>query len=676
MTFLQRLTSIALLIMLVAASNLTAQVTPQISLNPEFVDFGNVQLGDTVRRSITVSNSSTVAVLTGSATPSKAYYLVDSGATFAVPSNGSRIISIRFIPTMVGSHSDSLVIIHNATNRTTPIYVTMRAVVDSAVNAGDTNALVISPNSVNFGTVRPGEFADRTITVRNSSTRQIAGSVGATVLPFIVTSGSGPFILAAGQSHTITMRFAPTSNGVYNDTLAIAYTDSGFARTRNVMVSGRADSSVVVRNDTTLTVTPSVLDYGNVPAGESFDRSFVIRNATERTVAGSVGAAGAPFAALIGGGPFALAPGATRTVLVRFTPLASGTYSDSVVVSFADTMNVARTTAVRLIGRSDSTARPADTALVVSPTFIEYGTVTTGSSQSRSFTVRNQSNRAVSGFVGTSAAPFVVTSGAGPFMLTPNQTLTVNVQFTPTTNGDFSGNVPVTYVNDDTTGARTVYVILHGRSDTASTVDSTLVVVTPTSLSFSSITIGTTADRSFTIRNRTNSPLTGGVTSPTSGAYMVTTGGGVFTLAPGEERMVTVRFAPTVAREYRDSVMAGFTNASGTTQTVTISLVGNGGPPAGIDASASRSNGLSISHVAPNPMRESVRIEFATANTARVVVEIYDINGAKVATLIDEQRTAGSQSVVWNPSGIASGSYVYRVIAGSDVVVGQILYQK
>lgn len=677
MIFFRRLTPLALLIMLIAACGLNAQITPQITVTPESVDFGNVRLGDTVRRTVTISNTSTAGLLTGTATVNDAYYVVDSSAAFALGPGTSTNVSVRFIPTQAGTYADSLVITHNATNRSTPLYVTLRARVDSVVSPSDTSALVITPTAVNFGTVRPGEFAEQTVVVRNRSNRQIAGTVGTSTPPYYVTGGNGAFALTPGQTRTITLRFAPTSNGSFNDNLPINYSDSATVFTKYVALTGTADSSVVVRNDTTLVIQPSALDYGNVPRGESFDRAFVIRNATSRTVAGSVGAPSAPFATVLGGGPFALAPGSSRTVVVRFTPLAAGSYVDSVVVSYVDTLGVARTSAVRLTGRSDSTARPIDTALVVTPTFLEYGNVAPGSSVTRSFTVRNQSTRSVSGLVGTPNAPFVITSGAGPFVLTPNQILTVNVQFTPSSAGDYTGNVPVSYVNEDTSGARTVHVTLHGRSDSASTADSTLVDVTPTSLAFGPVTIGTTADRTLTLRNRTSGTVAGAVGSPTSGAYAVTSGGGTFTLTPGQERTVTIRFTPTEQRTYTDSLMMAFTDSTGgNTQTVSVGLQGSGQTPTGIDASASRSNGIVVSQTYPNPMRESVRIDFAIASAAHVVIAIYDINGAKVATLLDEQLPQGNRSVTWRPSDIPTGSYVYRIQAGADVTAGQLLYQK
>ena len=42
--------------------------------------------------------------------------------------------------------------------------------------------------------------------------------------------------------------------------------------------------------------------------------------------------------------------------------------------------------------------------------------------------------------------------------------------------------------------------------------------------------------------------------------------------------------------------------------------------------------------------------------------------GRKVATLVDGTRTVGTYTVAWDASDLASGTYVYRLEAGSTVL--------
>ncbi len=53
---------------------------------------------------------------------------------------------------------------------------------------------------------------------------------------------------------------------------------------------------------------------------------------------------------------------------------------------------------------------------------------------------------------------------------------------------------------------------------------------------------------------------------------------------------------------------------------------------------------------------------------------VYDALGRKVARLIDGDRLqAGSHSVEFNPQGLASGLYFYRLQAGSYSAVGKLI---
>jgi len=47
----------------------------------------------------------------------------------------------------------------------------------------------------------------------------------------------------------------------------------------------------------------------------------------------------------------------------------------------------------------------------------------------------------------------------------------------------------------------------------------------------------------------------------------------------------------------------------------------------------------------------------------KVRLTIYNIIGQKVATLLDAQQKAGLQNVTWDASHVASGIYIYRIVA-------------
>jgi hypothetical protein len=70
----------------------------------------------------------------------------------------------------------------------------------------------------------------------------------------------------------------------------------------------------------------------------------------------------------------------------------------------------------------------------------------------------------------------------------------------------------------------------------------------------------------------------------------------------------------------------------------------------------------------PNPFNPSTTIRYELPKDASVKMEIYDVTGRKVKTLLDGSRSAGYYSVVWNGRDengreVASGMYLYRFTA-------------
>jgi hypothetical protein len=71
----------------------------------------------------------------------------------------------------------------------------------------------------------------------------------------------------------------------------------------------------------------------------------------------------------------------------------------------------------------------------------------------------------------------------------------------------------------------------------------------------------------------------------------------------------------------------------------------------------------------PNPFNPSTRIAFTLPEAERAVVRVYDVRGARVATLLDSRLGAGRHEVDWNGvddggTRVASGTYFYTLAAG------------
>jgi M6 family metalloprotease-like protein len=90
--------------------------------------------------------------------------------------------------------------------------------------------------------------------------------------------------------------------------------------------------------------------------------------------------------------------------------------------------------------------------------------------------------------------------------------------------------------------------------------------------------------------------------------------------------------------------------------------------------------GKGIQRVFPNPFNPSVTIEYALDHPARVSLQIHDLAGRLVATLVDEYQVpqGGNLSAVWdgnnNQGGrSSSGLYFWRLAIGGQVETGRMM---
>jgi hypothetical protein len=78
----------------------------------------------------------------------------------------------------------------------------------------------------------------------------------------------------------------------------------------------------------------------------------------------------------------------------------------------------------------------------------------------------------------------------------------------------------------------------------------------------------------------------------------------------------------------------------------------------------------------PNPFNPTTTIQYQLPQDAKVTLKIYDILGSEVATLVNEEQEAGYKEIQFIGSNIASGMYVYRLIANNYVSVKKMLMVK
>ena len=86
-------------------------------------------------------------------------------------------------------------------------------------------------------------------------------------------------------------------------------------------------------------------------------------------------------------------------------------------------------------------------------------------------------------------------------------------------------------------------------------------------------------------------------------------------------------------------------------------------------------------HNYPNPFNPETTIRFALPSTENVKIDIFNIRGQKVKTLLNENMNRGHHTVMWNgtdinENSVGSGVYFYKIEAGSQKITNKMLLMK
>ena len=85
---------------------------------------------------------------------------------------------------------------------------------------------------------------------------------------------------------------------------------------------------------------------------------------------------------------------------------------------------------------------------------------------------------------------------------------------------------------------------------------------------------------------------------------------------------------------------------------------------------------FAVSQNYPNPFNSATTIKYTLLKGSHVTLEIYDIRGRLIETLVNEVRAPSDYTVDWNPSGLPTGTYFYRLRADDFDVTRKMLLIK
>ncbi|MEP7028260.1 MAG: glucoamylase family protein [Candidatus Eisenbacteria bacterium] len=83
--------------------------------------------------------------------------------------------------------------------------------------------------------------------------------------------------------------------------------------------------------------------------------------------------------------------------------------------------------------------------------------------------------------------------------------------------------------------------------------------------------------------------------------------------------------------------------------------------------------GVALSGVSPNPLSGTGTVRFRLAEAGRARLDVYDLRGRHVRSLLDAERAAGDQSVLLPAGDLAAGVYYVRLEAGGSAATARFV---
>ena len=143
---------------------------------------------------------------------------------------------------------------------------------------------------------------------------------------------------------------------------------------------------------------------------------------------------------------------------------------------------------------------------------------------------------------------------------------------------------------------------------------------------------------------------------------------------PGETRVVALHVFPlnNVGTGYVQ-MQAGTLRNPDIRIAVDLTAIVN---PVSVEDEKSVVDNYYIAQNYPNPFNPSTRINFGLKKADNVEITVYNILGNKIATLVNEFKSAGNHSVSFNASNLSSGIYFYKIITNEFVQTKKMILEK
>jgi len=432
--------------------------------------------------------------------------------------------------------------------------------------------LVLGSASLEFGSVTAGTSKTLTTTVSNTGAASVTiSSVAISNQNFSLSGPSLPVTIAVGQNSTISLVFIPNAAGAFSATVSVSSNASNVSTTLSLSGTGVANGQ--------LALNPTSQSFGSVTVGSQSNQIVTLTNNSASTVnISQASVSGTGFKLNGVTAPIALNASQSTTFTVTFAPQSTAPASGSLTIT-SNASNPMLTIPVSGTG-------VALGALGSSPTSLAFGSVQVGNNQALAETVSNTGGSSLTlSQVGISGTGFTLSGITTPVTLTPGQSASFSVSFTPQSASSASGSLTIT-----SNASNPMLTIPVSGTGTAAAGQLT---ANPSTLALGSVVVGTSGTASGSL-NAIAANVT--VTAASTNNSQFTVGGLALpiTIPAGQSAPFTVTFSPPVAGA-ASATLTFTSNAQPATATETLTGTGTPAPAHTVSLSWSASSSSDIS---------------------------------------------------------------------------------
>lgn len=492
----------------------------QVGVSNGNVIFGTVPVGASQQANEWLANHSSSPVVINAIQDSSPDFKITGVSLPLVVGPEQRVpFTVLFQPTALGTPTATIAFVGQDGQAYASLSATGTAV--------DIGVLSLNPSPVAFGNTNVGSNQTITVTLTNTGGRNLtitkATMSGA---GFAMSNLALPLVLHAGGSASATVTFAPTAAGNFTG----GVTFETHSHEVPLAVSLPFSGSGVTVTPGAVAPTPSSLSFGSIPVGNSATLTETLTNSGQApiTISGAT-ASGSGFSVSGLTLPLTLSGGQSTSFTVVFDPTTSGAANGS--ISIASTGSNAAMS-IPLAGTGTVAAAGS---LTPSPSSLAFGSVQVGNSANLTETLTNSSGATITiSQANLSGSGFSISGLTMPVTLTAHQSITFTATFAPTAGGAAGASLSVV-----STALNTPLSI--GLAGTGTALGG--LAVSPASLSFGSIAVGTTSTLSGSL-SASGASVTVNSAGLTSGEFAISGISLPITLSPGQSAPFTITFTP------------------------------------------------------------------------------------------------------------------------------------